>query len=156
MPKVYEPQPESKELFLRLTPVLTRGGSLVALDLCRSAGDSAVTLATVSETGIALRDSIPSHHATRAGFSPEALDSNGRLKVIGQESVEAERMARVQFQCAMSCHDGLIAEWAADGTLDITVVNGGLDFGMNLSPADTRDLAARLNRHVAFLDKEGL
>ncbi len=153
MPKVYDERPQSAELFLRL---VTDASGAVYLAMVRADGPVEATLAEIDAEGIRLHGDFPPKLATRARFSPEALDTNGRLKVIGQESVEAERLGNVRYQCALRGSDHVLT--AADGqkNLRVSVVERGSKCCSLLSPADTRDLAARLNRHVAFLDKEGL
>ena len=88
MIKVWEPNTEDKELFLRLVP-FRRG---VILSLVRDGGVVVTDIAKITESGITVYDSVPSYHAARAGLA-NAIDANGRLKVIGQEveAVEAEK-----------------------------------------------------------------
>lgn len=153
MPKVYEPKRAGGELFLRLRP---QSDGDVTLEAVSDTGEFVRYLAEVRCDGIHIAAGVNPAIATRAGFSPEALDSNGRLKVIGQESVEAERLLHAKFQYDTADDDALIVDGGSYGALDFAVMIGRRGFVMNLSPDNIRDLAARLNRHVAFLDKEGL
>lgn len=153
MPKVYEPTKVVEQLFLTLRALPGR----IAVSLVQNDGGHIANLAYINDSGIVMAKELPEDVAARAGFSPEALDSNGRLKVIGQESVEAERM---ESPCYESCdRPAAVARfWSTrqDTIAFDIVVDGVCGNSIRLTESQTRDLAARLNRHVAFLDKEGL
>lgn len=155
MPKVYQEKPESEELFLRLTG----GHDSVLLEIVDEHGSTEWSLVEISDRGIELASTIPELKAARADLT-NAVDANGRLKVIGQEveEVEAERMQSHSYKCDVSdVHVLRVESMANPARIAIGLVVDGLcTTNVILNAKQIRTLADTLNRHLAYLEQEGL
>lgn len=151
MPKVYDPKPKDTELFLKLRAI---GSGVVCVDLVNRAGGPYSTLLAIRDDGVRALPGVPADLAARAGFSPNALDANGRLKVIGQE-VEAEKI-KANYTCVRKSCDQFTIDGFDTTAACVAVREGGRVSWSVLSLADLRDLHARLGKHLAYVEKEGL
>jgi len=153
--KVYQEKPESEELFLRLT----QGCERARLRIVNPYGELAPrgSLLQLTNDGVRLSGNIDPARAARAGLT-NAIDANGRLKVIGQE-VEAERMQFATYPAASQHGTGdLTIHGNPDGCVSFKARTGrNTSVEVTTIPIDSlRDLRDRINRHLAYLEQEGL
>jgi hypothetical protein len=152
MVKVYREKPESDDLYLRLM----QGCDQARLRIVNPYGEPAPSgsLLQLTKDGVRLSGNIDPTCAARAGLT-NALDANGRFKVIGQE-VEAERCVEARYPCSAIPTDDLHVLHTGDGDLQFIARDEGRQASVNLDPATLRRLRDDLSAHLAFLEQEGL
>lgn len=150
--KVYQEKPERQELFLRLRQY----DETVLLSIVDQGGAVRETIASITANGFYPYEGIHDREElARAGLT-NALDANGRLKIIGQE-VEAAVFDDASYDCGS----------VGQGKMNVTEVGGDLSFEVwdgdsadwalfHMSAKYLRDFRDRINGHLAYVEKEGL
>jgi len=160
MPKIYDPKPESEELYLRLTG----GHDSVLLEIVDEHGSTEWSLVEISDRGIELASTIPELKAARAGLT-NALDANGRLKVIGQEveaepdqpePIKAQELTYATYECANNRCNELRTDSTDDGRVEIWPVRQISGAHIYLDRAAICRLRDNLTAHLAYLEQERL
>lgn len=154
--KVYQEKPENRELFLRLREY----DEAVLLSIVDQGGAVRETLARITANGFYPYEGLQDREElARAGLT-NALDDNGRLKVIGQEveAVDAEKLSDlVNYDCHADAKDKLIVGREVDGSVRFAVsLDGDYEGSVFLDLTSLRDLHTRIGKHLAYLEKEGL
>lgn len=152
---LWEPQEETPEpRFVHLEAAEDGNLALTIVDKDRNLFG---VLAEITEDGLKVGESFTRDTAARAGLT-NALDANGRLKVIGQEveAAKAELVGEVKFTCATSSPDSLIVRGYGGAKTGFGVDECGQFAEVDLSPEALRKLHTVIGKRLAYLEQEGL